>query len=199
MTTKLCVSRWKVMLCTPSMILAVFMAPFLFYFVMPGFQGPNFPAILMLYVAFALGVNASRAGGEGASRLLMPVTQRQVVMGRYLFLFTGVLFSLAAALLTALVMGPAALTGASLLKALGASLVFAALTAFLQDRIPDKVHQVVTMVLYILVLNLTMAHPDGVFLPVVSLPVAVLLGAVAFPLFLALSLLLPETRPAEGI
>lgn len=199
MTAKLCISRWKVMFCTPSLILATFLAPFLFYFVMPGFQGPNFPAILMLYVAFALGINASSAGGEGPSRLLMPVTLRQVVKGRYLFLFTGVLFSLISALLTALIMGPVTLTGASLLKALGLSLVFAALTAFLQGRIPDKVHRVVAMVLYILVLNLTMAHPDGVFLPIVSLPVAVALGAAAFPVFLALSLLLPETRPEEGI
>lgn len=193
MAAKVMVKELQLMASDPKSTVLMLILPFLFRFLLPGFNGPAFPAMLIAYLI--LGVVSTRADGMGIKTgpSQFPVRMRDHVLGVFLSQAAVVLLAVFLGWLYMLVSGPEQFMAGIVPKTLGLGLLLTGLMTALGLWLRPQVSRAVNMIAIILFLNLVIFQPasGAVFLPQVSVPLALGGGALGFSLLLALGLLYP--------
>ena len=109
MAAKVMVKELQLMASDPKSTVLMLLLPFLFRFLLPGFNGPAFPAMLIAYLI--LGVVSTRADGMGIKTgpSQFPVRMRDHVLGVFQSQAAVVLLAVFLGWLYMLVSGPASL------------------------------------------------------------------------------------------
>ncbi len=193
MAAKVMVKELLLMASDPKSTLLMLLMPFLFRFLLPGFNGPAFPAMLIAYLI--LGVVSTRADGMGIKPGLsqFPVRMRDHVLGVFLSQAAVVLLAAFLGWLYMLILGPEQFMAGIVSKTLGLGLLLTGVMTALGLWLRPQLSRAVNMVVIILFLNLVIFAPaaGSVFLPRVSVPLTLGGGALGFSLLLALGLLYP--------
>lgn len=193
MACKVAVKQVKAVLMDPKIMLMVFGIPFLFRFLVPGFDGPAFPAVMMAYVLLGL----QSMGADGLSTLTgvtqFPVKVRDHVTGLFLFQALCVLVTAALAALFMRVFAADQLMADVIYKSLAMGLLLSGVITVLALWLRPQVARVINMMLVMFAMTFIISNNRAgqVFLPWVSVPAALLIGAAGWGILLVLALRFP--------
>ena len=192
MVAKLVVSKWRATLMAPMTFVYNISMPFLFHLFLPGFKGPAFPAILVFYLMFSLSITLEMQNSSAISRLHLPVTTRQVVLGNYLFQVSLVVFAGLLSTVFVMIARKGAFVSGIVPKACAMALLLSGITTGLGNLMPRKGYQIMSMLVFMGLIVLTISGSDASFLPWLSLPVAIGVSLAGFGLALTMSLFFPR-------
>ncbi len=193
MAVNVMIREWKALLYDPRMMLLTFGTPFLFWFFLPGFNGGAFPAVLVAYVLLGLSSSRGDAKALRAGLTQFPVTIKDHVTGLFLFQAVAVLFTGTVAVAFMQVVGSERFMADVLPKALGVGLLLTGMLTVLGLWLPPQAAHLANTLLVILFMSFAIMQDTSqtVFMPWLSVPTTLLLGAGAWGLFLLLGLRFP--------
>lgn len=193
MYAKVVARQWKVLLADPRAVLITFLTPFVFRYLLPGFSGPGFPAILVTYSILALHSVQMDASSTRVGLTQFPVTTADHVLGLFLYHASAVAFTAALAGIYMAFTGPGHYMVGILPKSLALGLLLTAVLNAVGLWLRTEVARVINVVLVILVLNFIIfqAADAAAFLPFVSAGAALLISGAVWCLLLGLALRMP--------
>ncbi len=193
MAHKVMVKQVKALLMDVRTLLFAFGVPLVFRFLIPGFDGTGFPAVMVAYVLLGLQGTVAYGSVTKVGLTQFPVTWRDHVMGLFLYQALCVMLAAALASILLLVTMGGALQVDVILKAVGLGLVVAGVITVAGLWLPAQMARLITMVSAILVMNLAIFQAaEPVFMPWLSTLTVLLLGAAVWGLLLGITLV---TRP----
>lgn len=188
---------WRVILLQPSALLTGIGMPIAFAFLLPAFQGPSFPGILILYMTFAFSSSMDSQSVLRFGLVQLPVGARELVTGAFLYQASLTLVSLLTAYALNLVFALGAEFGDFIRVALLA-LLFGGISRGLGFRVAGRSAVAVNMLLFIPLLVFGVAGQKLLTLSFLSLPLFLVLTLGGFVLSLALCTYSPPLMKEEA-
>lgn len=193
MSAKVLIRNWKMLLADPRAMLVTFLMPFAFRYLLPGFSGPGFPAILVAYGILSLHSTQMDSHSARVGLTQFPVTARDHVLGLFLYHASAVAFAAALAGAYMALTGPENYLTGILPKAVALGLLLTAINTLAGLWLRPEVARIIHIVLTVLVLNLVIFQADkaAVFLPFIGAGLAMLVGGAAWCLLMVLAVHMP--------